>query len=147
MFKKHRLKEEDGQALFETALVLPILMVMLIGVILVGPLAYVRLAIDAASYDCVTQAVEAVSSESQAHYQGRVAALQTIRGYRINPTHATVNIWADGGWDRGARMVCRVSYDFKASKIPGASLLFAGGDRRLTSETSLSVETLKSDWW
>ena len=140
-------RDEAGQALYETALVLPVLLVLLVGVILFGPLAYTRLAVDAASYDCVTAAIEAVSDENQAVYQGRVAANRTIQGFRLNPGHASVFIWTNGSWGPGAQMVCQVDYDFKAVRIPGVSTFFPGSGGILSGETALAVESHKSDWW
>jgi hypothetical protein len=140
-------KDEAGQALYETALVLPVLLVLLVGVILFGPLAYTRLAVDAASYDCVTAAIEAVSDENQAVYQGRVAANRTIQGFRLNPGHASVFIWTNGSWGPGAQMVCQVDYDFNAVRIPGVSTFFPGSGGILSGETALAVESHKSDWW
>jgi hypothetical protein len=141
------LAARQGQALYETALVLSLFLVMMIGVVMFGPLAYIRLAVDAASYDCVTSAVEAVSSEHQAHYQGRTAAWQTLQGFRLNPAHASVYIWPDGDWGRGARMVCQVDYDLRLSTLPGVEAFFPGSDATISSRTALAVETFKSDWW
>lgn len=143
-----RLTEDHaGQALFETALVLPVLVVMMVGVILFGPLLYTRLAVDAASYDCVTAAAQAVSRQSQAVYQGRLAAKATIHGFRLNPSHSSVFMWSTERWGPGAQVVCRVDYGFKAARIPGASVLFSGGDVLVRGETALAIETHKSDWW
>ena len=139
------LSDVTGQALWETALVLPVLIVMLMGVLVLGPLAYVRLAVDAASYDCITAAVEAVSDESQARYQGRIAANQTLDGFRVNPGNASVHIWTNGPWGPGAQTVCRVSFDFAALNIPWASTFGAPGT--IAGETALEVQTHKSDWW
>ena len=138
--------DERGQALYETALVLFLFLVMMIGIVMFGPLVYTRLAVDAASYDCVTSAVEAVSSESQGYYQGRVAASQTLQGFRLDPSHTTVHIWTDGTWGRGARMVCQVSYDLRLSGLPGVTLFFPGSDAVIDSQTALAVETFKSQW-
>ncbi len=138
--------DEQGQALYETALVLFLFLVMMIGIVMFGSLVYTRLAVDAASYDCVTSAVEAVSSESQGYYQGRVAASQTLQGFRLNPSRTTVHIWTDGTWGRGARMVCQVSYDLRLSGLPGVALFFPGSDAVIDSQTALAVETFKSQW-
>lgn len=150
MFKPRRLAQgaadEQGQALYETALVLFLFLVMMIGVVMFGPLVYVRLAVDAASYDCVTAAVEAVSSENQGHYQGRTAAWQTLQGFSLNPARASVYIWPDGTWRRGARMVCRVEYDLRLSALPGVEAFFPGSDATISASTALAVETLKSAW-
>ena len=37
--------------------------VMMIGIVMFGPLVYTRLAVDGASYDCVTAAVETFNSQ------------------------------------------------------------------------------------
>jgi Flp pilus assembly pilin Flp len=141
------LADERGQALYETAILVFLFLVMMIGVVMFGPLVYTRLATDAASYDCVTAAVEAVSSEGQGCYQGRTAAWQTLQGFRLNPSHASIYIWSDGAWGRGARMVCRVDYDLHLSGLPGASAFFPGSDQVVSSRTALMVEQFKSDWW
>jgi len=137
---------EQGQALYETALVLFLFLVMMIGIVMFGPLVYTRLAVDAASYDCVTSAVEAVSSESQGYYQGRVAASRTLQGFRLDPARASVYVWSDGVWRRGSRMVCRVSYDLRPSGLPGVAFFFPGSDAVINSQTALAVETFKSRW-
>jgi len=139
--------DEAGQALYETALVLPVLLILLIGVITFGPMAYVRIVVDAASYNCVTAAVEAVSSEWRSQNQGRIMANETIEGHRLNPDHVEVYIWSTGSWGPGAQMVCRVDYDFQSTNIPGVSYFFPDSARVISGETALAVETHKSDWW
>lgn len=139
------VQDSSGQALWETAMVLPVLTVMLMGVLVLGPLAYVRLAVDAASYYCITAAVEAVSDESQARLQGRIAANQTLEGFRVNPGNAAVHIWANGAWEPGVQTVCRVSFNVSALNIPWASTFDVPGT--ITGETALDVQSHKSDWW
>lgn len=143
--KRGLVRDLRGQALWETAMVLPVLTVMLMGILVFGPLAYVRLAVDAASYDCITAAVEAVSDESQARTQGRIAANQTMEGFRVNPGLVSVHIWANGEWAPGVQTVCRVSFNVAALNIPWASTF--GVPSTVTSETALDVQTHKSDWW
>ena len=139
------VQDSSGQALWETAMVLPVLTVMLMGILVFGPLAYVRLAVDAASYDCITAAVEAVSDVSQARLQGRIAANQTLEGFRVNPGGASIQIWADGPWEPGVQTVCRISFNVSALNIPWASTFGVPGT--ITGETALDVQTHKSDWW
>jgi len=138
--------DERGQALYEAALVLFLFLVMMIGIVMFGPLVYTRLAVDAASYDCVTAAVEAVSNESQGYYQGRVAVSQTLQGFRLDPARTTVHIWTNGAWGRGAQMVCQVSYDLRLSGLPAVGTLFPGSDAVIEGQTALAVETFKSQW-
>jgi len=139
------VKDRKGQALYETALVLFLFLVMMIGVVMIGPLVYTRLAVDVACYDCITAAVEAME-EDQGQYQGRTAAWQTLAGYRLDPTRASIYIWPDGTWDRGAQVTCRVTYRLRLGNLPGVSAFFGGGEVIIARSASLDVESYKSKW-
>lgn len=143
--KRGLVRDSRGQALWETAMVIPLLSAMLMGILVFGPLAYIRLAVDAASYDCITAAAEAVSDESQGRLQGRIAATETLRGFRVDPDNASIHIWSNGAWAPGVQAVCRVGFNFGALGIPWASTL--GAPVIVAGETALEVQTHKSDWW
>ena len=139
-------RNRDGQALFELALALTLLLIMMAGVMAVGPLAYVRIAVDTASYDCVTAAGRSLDAY-QGAYQGVRTAEETLAGFGLlDPALVAVSVTTPSDWTRGEDVVCLVSYDVQLERIPLASLI-AGEAVRTVSSTAIGrIEQFKSNW-
>lgn len=139
-----RKNEEQGQALFEMALVIFLFLWILVGIVVFFPRVYVRLAVDTAAYDCATAGVETLSI-NRGMRQARIAARETIQGYSLlDPSRFTTQVY--GTWERAAPVTCRVTYRHGASPIPLAHILFPNASPTTSASVTLLTATFKSDW-
>jgi len=135
---------EDGQALYETALVLLLFLVVFLGILAVGPRVYARLAVDTAAYDCTTAAVETLDP-ARGRAQGITAARDTVSGFRLAPEQFSIEIVAPT-WQRGRPVTCIVTYDHGPSLVPFMNVLFPDAPSRTQARVSLLIATFKSRW-
>jgi Flp pilus assembly protein TadG len=139
-------RNSDGQALFELALALSLLLVMMAGVMAIGPLSYVRIAVDTASYDCVTAAGRSLDAH-QGAYQGVKTAEETLDGFGLlSPSLVGISVTTPNDWTRGEDVVCVVSYDVQLGRIPLASLITGEAVRTVSSTAMGRIEQFKSNW-
>jgi Flp pilus assembly protein TadG len=137
------IRQDDGQALYEMALVMFLFLVIMVGVIEFGPRVYVRLAVDTAAYDCATAGVETLD-KTRGMRQARVAADETLRGFRLDTSRATVSV--NGTWERSAPVTCQVTYKHKDSFLPFASMMFPDLAAKTEARVTLLTATFKSKW-
>ena len=136
--------ESDGQALVELALVLPLFLLLIAGAMWFGPQAYAKLASDTISYDCATAASQSLDA-ALGMKQGRVAAIETARGFRIPQSNVDIMVIPPSTWDRGHAVSCVVGVKAAGFGLPLVSAFFPAPDR-VTSRTMLLIETYKSRW-
>ena len=136
-------RQDDGQALYEMALVMFLFLVIMVGVIEFGPRVYVRLAVDTAAYDCATAGVETLD-RTRGLRQAHVAANETLKGFRLDTSRATVSV--DGTWERSAPVTCHVTYKHKDTFLPFASLMFPDLAMKTEARVTLLTATFKSKW-
>jgi hypothetical protein len=134
----------SGQALVELALVLPLFLLLIAGAMWFGPQAYAKLASDTISYDCATAASQSLSADLGMK-QGRVAAYETARGFRIPPSNVTAMVLPPSDWDRGQPVSCVVSINPYGGGLPLVGSFFQTPER-VTSRTMLLIEIYKSRW-
>ncbi|MCC6190637.1 MAG: pilus assembly protein [Anaerolineales bacterium] len=73
---------EKGQASVELVLILPLLVMMIVGMLVIGRLLYIHLALITATNDCATAAAQAVRSD-QAYRQGNAARSQSLATFAV----------------------------------------------------------------
>lgn len=140
------LKREEGFALTEFALVLPLFIVLAAGVFYFGRITYAKIAADMASYDCVRTAAEALDA-GHGQAQGLRAAQDTIEGFYMGGAPPRVVVYAPNGWKRGRQVRCRVSYGISLKGVPLIHLLASSKPKfKVVSETALRIEEYKSRW-
>src|SRR5512146_2825406 len=105
--KPSRITPDNGQALVELALVLPLFLLLIGGALWFGPQAYAKLASDAISYDCATAASQSLDA-ALGMKQGRVAAYETGSGFRIPRANVDITVIPPARWDRGQPVACVV---------------------------------------
>ena len=137
-------KHEQGQALFEMALVMMLFTFIFLGILAVAPRIYVRLAVDTAAYDCATAAAQTLSAW-RGVYQGREAAQETLAGFRLNPVRSAVTVVAPK-WDRGQPVTCVVGYEHGPALVPFLNVLIPNLPARTEARVSLLIATFKSRW-
>ncbi len=141
---KSRVTFENGQALVELALVLPLFLLLIAGALWFGPQAYAKLASDTMSYDCATAASQSLEAALGAK-QGRVAAYETGSGFRIPRANVDIAVIPPATWDRGQPVACVVGVRVYGGGLPLVSAFFPT-PQRVTSRTQLLIEIYKSRW-
>ena len=141
---KSQSRNEHGQALVELALVLPFFLLLIAGAMWFGPQAYAKLASDTMSYDCATAASQSLDATLGVK-QGRVAAFETGRGFRIPRANVDITVIPPARWDRGQPVACSVGVDVYGGGLPLVSAFFPT-PQRVTSRTQLLIEIYKSRW-
>ncbi|MPZ50276.1 MAG: hypothetical protein GEU75_13430 [Dehalococcoidia bacterium] len=99
---------ETGQALVEAALLLPVLLIMVFGVVAVGRVVQAKIAVEAAAREASRTLASAASEQ-----EGLAASVETGRsvaeGYGLSGERLTVDV-ASNGFTRGGRVSAEVSY-------------------------------------
>lgn len=136
---------DGGQAYIELVMVLPLFLIVIAALIFFGRVLYVKIALDMASYDACRAAVEALRP-GEGVSQGMIAGQETLKGFYLNPSAASILISPAGGWARGTPVQCVASYDVLVGDIPGVSGFASGSGVPLQSTTWSRVELWRSDW-
>jgi TadE-like protein len=104
---------ERGQSLIELALVVPVLLLLVLGLVAVGRILHAQAAVDAIAHDAARAAAIA-SSPEQAARAGRDTGLQTGANYGFQPPALLLVVDAQG-FGRGgvvsAEASCTVPFD------------------------------------
>jgi Flp pilus assembly protein TadG len=130
MSKRFNFKNEQGQSMTEFALVLPILVVLLFGVIQFG--------IVFNNYITVTDAVRAGARKGAVgrHLQNpNAAVVQSVRDAATDLRQSDLNITVASSWQSGESVTVTGSYPYSISLL---GLVVKSG--RLTSTTKERVE-------
>lgn len=141
-----RLRRDDnGQGYIEFMLVLPLFLLTIAALIFFGRVLYVKIALDMATYDACRAAVEAMQGEDGLA-QGYTAGRNTLQGFRLNASGASVSILPQGTWQRGTRVQCRATFNLHVGDIPLVTTFAGGRSVNLQSESWSRVETWRSYW-
>lgn len=131
---------DSGQAALEMALLLPVLLLLLGGVMTLGPLVYAHLAVLTAANDCAVAAAQTLSGE-QGRFQGVAAAQATLASYHVRQD---AGILVASTWERGAPVTCTVSYTVDLSGIPLVASF--NPDPHVEYSVTLPAQAYKSVW-
>jgi Flp pilus assembly protein TadG len=134
---------EQGQALTELLLILPVALLLVFALIFFGRAFYVKLAVEAAAADAARMAVETLDSQL-GPWQGVQAAYNTLSGYHLNPSGASVFVQPRAAWGRGTTVDSRVAYPVFTADIPFLGSVFPSVE--VSGRASLQVEKYKSRW-
>ncbi|MEO6060623.1 MAG: hypothetical protein ABIQ99_01640 [Thermoflexales bacterium] len=139
---RRRLERGEAEtAEFSLAIVPLLILVMLIAVsTLVRP---AQLPVFFAARECA-RAASVSLNHNIALQQGIEAAANSLRGNSLSTTRASVSVWADGAWQRGDPVTCRVSYRIDVSRLPLVGAVFGVVDAE--AEASARIEPGKSRW-
>jgi Flp pilus assembly protein TadG len=107
---------ERGAALVEAALLIPVLLVLVFGVVGVSKLTQTVMAVSAVSREAARSAALA-DSAAQAASNGQARGQQVADGYGLNNGSLKLAIDA-GGFDRGGTVNAQASYDVDLSHLP-----------------------------
>lgn len=139
---RRRLERGEAEtAEFTLAIVPLLLLVMLIAVTtLIRP---AQLPVFFAARECA-RAASVSLNQNIALQQGIEAAASSLRGNSLSTAQASVSVWADGAWQRGDPVTCRVSYQMDVSRVPMVGGVF--GVVAAEAEASARIEPGKSRW-
>ena len=107
-------RNEAGQSLAETALVVPVLAVLLFGVVALCVLIGAKVGAEAAAREAAREV--ATSPRPYDFAPGHLRAREVLQGYRLDPARATVQVWGDPS--RQGSIAARVSYQVDLSWVP-----------------------------
>lgn len=139
----HRIRDwlsrgESGQALVEAAIVLPVLLVLVFGVVMAGRVVQAKIAVQSAAREAGRELATAPSEE-----QGLTAADEAARsaadGYGLSPDGLSVELESNG-FERGGTVTATVSYDVGLGGLPLIDAL----DITVSSSHSEHVEPYRS---
>ena len=141
------IMREEGQAYLEFLLILPLFLALIAGILYFGRVLYVKIAVDAAAYDCVRTAAEAMQPDgAQGRYQGETVALNTLEGFYLNRRGGSAAVAYPGSWGRGQEVACQVRYTMSLGGVPFVEWLDVPRQLPIQSTTHLRVEEYKSQW-
>ena len=129
---------EKGQASVELAMILPILVLMVLGLIFLGRTLYIHLALITATNDCATAASQAVRYD-QAYRQGNAARSQSLSTFAVPQDNP-------GGLGYSSTATCQTGY------TPEQLFFFWGGGTwhprifTIYYQFSQPLQPYKSDW-
>ncbi|MDO8613912.1 MAG: TadE/TadG family type IV pilus assembly protein [Dehalococcoidia bacterium] len=107
---------ERGQALVEAALVIPVLLLLVFGVVMAGRISHAKVAVQAAAREASRELATAASEQD-----GLTAALQTARSvaddYGLEQERLTVDMESNG-FQRGGTTTARVTYRVGLGDLP-----------------------------
>jgi Flp pilus assembly protein TadG len=111
-----RLKDESGQALVEAALVLPVILVVVFGVVMAGRLSHTKIAVQAAAREASRELASA-SSEQQGLADARDRGQTVAEGYGLDGDRLTLEV-SSNGFQRGGMATAEVSYRGQRGDLP-----------------------------
>ena len=134
-------RPERGQSILELAIVLPILALLLGAVIALGPLVYMHIATQQASYDCAVAAAQSLDA-AQGYAQGLYAAQASFGAFNLTPARADISVRGD--WERNGMIVCEIAYRVPTGAFPFHAVISPPSEVRYS--VSLPPHAFKSEW-
>lgn len=132
---------QEGQALVETALVVPVLLILAFGVILAGRLTHATVAVQAAAREA-GRALAAAPSEAQGIEDAEERGMAVAAGYDLAPDRFRLSL-DSGGFDRGGTVTAQANYRVVLADLPllGRADFSVGSTHRERIEMYRSRET------
>lgn len=108
--------EERGQALVEVAIILPVLLLLVFGVVGVERVLHAEAGVQAVAHDAALTAARATAA-SQAAQQGSAAGLAMANAYHLDVPDLALTVDASG-FRRGGQVVARARYEVRFADLP-----------------------------
>ncbi len=138
---ERRGRRENGSAVLEMAVILPLAALLLAAAITLGPYIHIGIATQEAAYDCAVAAAQSLNA-AQGYLQGMSAARDSFTSFRLSPAFAQYSL--SGSWERGGMISCTVGYQVPVEASP--MRLVAAMPRVVRSSVRLPVQVFKSQW-
>lgn len=129
---------ESGQALVEAAIVLPVLLVLVFGVVMAGRVVHAKIAVQAAAREA-GRALATAPSEEAGLTEADDAARSAADGYGLAGDSLVVDLESNG-FERDGNVTATVRYDVGLGGLP----FFGDFDITVSSSHSEKVEPYRS---
>ena len=129
---------EKGQAAAELVLILPLLVMMIVGMLVIGRLLYIHLALITATNDCATAAAQAVRAD-QAYRQGNEARSQSLATFAVPQDNP-------GGLGYSNDATCQTGYTVEALMFYDDENTWHPRVFTIYYQFSQPLQPYKSDW-
>ncbi len=129
---------ESGQALVEAAIVMPVLLVLIFGVVMAGRVVHAKIAVQAAAREA-SRTLATAPSEEQGLTDADAAARSAAGGYGLAADGLSVDL-EPNGFERGGTVSATVSYGVDLGGLP----LLDSVDVTVTSTHSERIEPYRS---
>ena len=139
---------ERGQASVELVLVLPLIVLMLVGLLALGRLLYVHLAILTAANDCATSAAQATAFDRMMG-QGFAARENSLATFRVSQSVTTGGIYsAVSPHNAFGNIACQVGYPQEVRWLGTFDGTIFVGPQFFTVEYTIHLpwQPYKSNW-
>ena len=136
--------KEQGQALIEMLIALPLLLLILAAVIGFGRVLFVALAVDQAAFTGGHYAAESLNPYQAAYQAYRATSMNlTANGIDAEPMAWQLDA---AGWQRGGTVTNYAGVAVPVNDIPLAPLLFGSDRVTLWQGATFRIERWKSRW-
>ena len=112
----HGLSGESGQAMVETAIAVPVLLLLVFGVVAIGRITDAKVAVQAAAREA-SRTLAVAPSEEQGTTDAMEAGHAAAVGYGLAEERLTIDVHANG-FVRGGDVSADVSYSVPLSDLP-----------------------------
>ncbi|HWO73760.1 MAG TPA: TadE/TadG family type IV pilus assembly protein [Dehalococcoidia bacterium] len=135
---KRRLRDESGQALVEAALVLPVVLVVVFGVVMAGRISHAKVAVQATAREA-SRSLATAPSEQQGLTDARERGEAVAEGYGLAGERLTLEV-SSNGFERGGTATAEVSYRVPLGDLPLLKMV----DVTVTSTHSERIDLYRS---
>lgn len=129
---------ESGQAMVEAALVLPVVLLIVFGVVMAGRLSHAKVAVQATAREA-SRALATASSEEQGLVDARERGQAVAEGYGLSEERLSLDVTSNG-FQRGGTATAEVSYQVPLSDLPLLKMV----DVTVTSSHSERIDLYRS---
>jgi Flp pilus assembly protein TadG len=112
---KRESRSERGSAVYEMAVVIAFMAILISGVFSLGPFVHMSFATRQTAYDCAVAAAQTLDAR-QGRMQGEVAGKMTAAGYSMVTSNITFEV--AGNWARNGQVACTATYHIPTGNFP-----------------------------
>lgn len=133
-------REQEGSALVETALVLPLLLCLAFGVIAVGRLVQAQMGVSAVAREAARSAALSQTAADAAE-RGLAAGQAVAAGYGLTNGSLALSV-EPGAFERGGQVQASARYDLSLADLPLLGLFHT----QVTSHHVERIDLYRSRW-
>jgi Flp pilus assembly protein TadG len=108
-------KSERGSAVYEMAVVITLMAILISGLFSLGPFVHLSFATRQTAYDCAVAAAQTLD-ERQGRMQGEVAGKMTAASFSM--LTGNISFEVAGNWARNGQVACTATYHIPRGAFP-----------------------------
>ena len=108
-------KGERGSAVYEMAVVITLMAILISGIFSLGPFVHISFATRQTAYDCAVAAAQSLDA-AQGRMQGEVAGRMTAVSFSM--LTGNISFEVAGNWARNGQVVCTATYQIPTGAFP-----------------------------